>query len=291
MEGTFGNAPSKENLHQAKNMDDMQEETKASSTKETEDNIVDEALVVDPVVLADLATAPKPNDKNDLTTPATILSRPAKRARTAYFLFGEEKRKQVQEELPGQGVAAVAKRLGALWSQLTDEEKKVYQEKAQVEKDRLVEELQAWKDAGGELVEEELLPGNSNSSSNGGLIFPVARIRKICKLDPDVRGLSKEAIMLVTKAAEEFCAKIGTETMRVASVQNRRKLQAGDVAQVCASREQFMFLREDLNDLSRQQTKEKALEKADLKSQQTATNKPPPFSGKPLTSYFGVKSK
>jgi histone H3/H4 len=191
-------------------------------------------------------------------------------------------------QCPGQGVAAVAKGLGVLWSQLTDDEKKVYQDKAQLEKERLVEELQAWKDAGGELVEEELLPALS-SSGNGGLIFPVARIRKICKLDPDVKNLSKEALMLVTKAAEVFTSKIGTEAMRVASVQNRRKLQAGDIAQVCASREQFLFLREDLADLSRLKQKEAQEKTAVAKTNQAATNKPPPFSGKPLTSYFGVK--
>ena len=185
-------------------------------------------------------------------------------------------------------MAVVAKGLGVLWSQLSDDEKKIYQDKAQLEKERLVQELQAWKDAGGELVEEELLPASTNNG-NGGLIYPIARIRKICKLDPDVRGVSKEALMLITKATEVFTSKIGTETMRVAAIQNRRKLQAGDVAQVCASREQFLFLREDLSDLTRLQQKE-AQEQAAATKNTTDSTKLHPFSGKPLTSYFGAKS-
>lgn len=187
-------------------------------------------------------------------------------------------------------MAAVAKGLGVLWAQLSDEEKKVYHDKAQLEKERLTRELQAWKDAGGELVEEELLPA-SNSSANGGLIYPIARTRKICKLDPDVRGLSKEALLLVTKATEVFTSKIGTETMRVAAIQNRRKLQAADVAQVCASREQFLFLREDLADLTRLQQKEAQEQAAANSKTNSDAPKPPPFAGKPLTAYFGAKPK
>lgn len=185
-------------------------------------------------------------------------------------------------------MAAVAKGLGVLWAGLTDEEKKVYQDKAAEEKERLAEELRAWKEAGGELVEQELLPAASNNTD--ALIFPYARVRKICRLDPDVRGISKEAVALVTKAAEVFAAKIGNETMRVAAIQNRRKLQAADVAQVCASREQFLFLREDLADLTRQQQKESQQEK-DSTSKRETKIQPPPFAGKPLTSYFSVKEK
>lgn len=196
-------------------------------------------------------------------------------------------------QLPGQGVAAVAKGIGVLWAGLTEDEKKVYQDKAAEEKERLAKELQAWKDAGGELVEQELLPAAA-ATNTGPLVFPCARIRKICKLDPDVRGISKEAVALVTKAAEVFAAKIGTETMRVAAIQNRRKLQAADVAQVCASREQFLFLREDLADLTRQQQKDK--DSLDKDKDTSAGNRdskpqPPPFAGKPLTSYFSAKPK
>jgi DNA-directed RNA polymerase I subunit RPA43 len=179
-----------------------------------------------------------------------------------------------------------------MWATLTDDEKKVYQDQASLEKERLAADLQAWKDAGGQLVEEELLPENYKYNSNT-LIYPCARVRKICKLDPDVRGLSKEALMLVTKAAEIFTAKLGTETMRVAAIQNRRKLQANDVAQVCSSREQYLFLREDMADLTRLQQKEKTQEKSASTKQQSSLGKaqPAPFAGKPLTSYFTSKTK
>ena len=40
--------------------------------------------------------------------------------------------------------------------------------------------------------------------------------------------------------------KLGLESVRVARLQNRRKLLPDDVAHVCSHREQFLFLKDDL---------------------------------------------
>lgn len=123
----------------------------------------------------------------------------------------------------------------------------------------------------------------SSTEAASSLVFPVARIRKICKLDPDVRGLSKEGLLLVCKAAELATAKLGKESVSVAQMQNRRKLLPDDVSQVCATREQFMFLREDISDLARQQMKEAA---AASKAKSASKTSSMPQS-KPLTDFFG----
>jgi len=173
-------------------------------------------------------------------------------------------------------VAAVARALGQIWSTLSADEKQVYQLKAAQERERVQHQMEAWKAAGG--VAE--LPESKYDSSNS-LVFPVARIRKICKLDADVRGLSKEALLLITKAAELALTKLGAESVRVASIQNRRKLLPDDVAQVCSSREQFLFLREDIQDLTRNQTKDSGKKKTEEK----------PKSNNPMTNFFATKSK
>ena len=91
---------------------------------------------------------------------------------------------------PGEGVAVVARILGQKWSALSPEEKEKYQMRAAEERERVSKELEAYKAAGG-IIED--------SSSGGGpkdpnaLIFPVARIKKIAKLDTEVKGMSKEA--------------------------------------------------------------------------------------------------
>jgi len=242
---------------------------------------------------------------------AAIPLRPIKRARTAYFIFADDKRAEVQKQHPGEGVAVVARVLGQLWANMNAEDKQIYQDRAAQERERVSKELQAWKDAGGlEALEANNIPAAPNhsgaaASSGHTLIYPIARIRKICKLDPEVRGVSKEAIILITKAAELATSKIGRETVRVAQIQNRRKLLPEDVAQVCATREQFLFLREDIQDLARRQTKDAAEKVKSMpppppsssSSAKTATTtvsereREATSHSKPLTSYFAPKPK
>lgn len=178
----------------------------------------------------------------------------------------------------GGGVTIIAKALGQLWATLPAEEKQVYQLRAAEERTRVQAELQARQAAG--LLPEVPEAAAAMPQDPAALIFPLNRMRKICKLDPEVRGLSKEALALVTKAAELALAKLGTESVRVAQMQNRRKLLPEDVVMVCQTRSAFFFLKEDLADLvaATVPTTAATKKKTNLPSQ---ANK--------LTSYFTAK--
>jgi DNA-directed RNA polymerase I subunit RPA43 len=189
-----------------------------------------------------------------------------------------------------------------MWSAMTPEEKLPYQQRAAVEREQVATATEAWKKAAaaghaivGAIGVDETKPTMANKDV---LIFPVARIRKICKLDPEVRGLSKEATLLITKVAELATAKLGLECVQMATIQNRRKLLPEDVAQVCRTREQFMFLREDIVDLQRAQLKESAVT-ANTKSSSSNPTGNSSGSGKnalaakntkPLTDFFKATS-
>ena len=238
--------------------------------------------------------SPRPNDvqlpNNDSTTKSeTTISnhlptQPIKKARTAYFIFADEKRQEIQKRVrqfwilqrkrwrwfgfsltpsilflqhPGEGVGIIARETGQLWAQLDEAAKAEYHVKSAQERERVSQELAKYN-----LDNVELdLPTLSDRDLNT-LIFPLARLRKITKLDPDVKGVSKEALLLITKCAEMMTSKLGQESVKVAQLQNRRKLLPEDVAQVCATREQFLFLREDVKDLLKEQhlVNKKALE-------------------------------
>lgn len=173
-----------------------------------------------------------------------------------------------------------------MWATLSVEEKTLYQTKAAQERERVAQDLKAWQDAGGEVATPQQQQQQQATDSLDHLVFPAARVRKICKLDPEVRGLSKESVLLVAKAAELFTARLGKETVRVAQIQNRRKLLPDDVAQVCASREAFGFLREDIRDLVKQTAAATAASSKGTSKKAAAA----PSSSKPLTAYFPVKS-
>lgn len=223
------------------------------------------------------------------------LTRPVKKARTAYFIFADEKRAEIQAAHKGEGVAAQARATGQLWSALSAEQREIYQKRAAEERDRVAKEMEALRAAG-------MLPQPSSSSAadggsatgggvgsvdNSTFFLPVARIRKISKLDPEVRGVSKEAMLLIAKSSELFLAKLGSDAVNVAQVQNRRKLLPEDVAEVCSTKEQFMFLREDVKDLMKEQVGErKKAESVKKKEDRIGLG-----ASKPLTAYFGAAGR
>jgi DNA-directed RNA polymerase I subunit RPA43 len=262
-----------------KNKDDTPEDNK--ERKEDKDNETEPATETE--TAQDEAKQETTEHEKANKEPPPLPPRPVKRARTAYFIFTDEKRPQVQAQHQGEGVAAVAKVLGHMWGAMSDDEKKGYQESAAKERERVSQELEAWAAAGGKLD----IDTKGGPKDPLALDFPVARIRKICKLDPEVRGLSKEALLLVTKCAEMFLQKLGKETVRVAQLQNRRKLLPEDVAQVCAHREQFLFLKDDVKDLLKSIESTASDNKGATTHKTDAARQAAAAGSKPLTSYFG----
>lgn len=186
---------------------------------------------------------------------------------------------------PGEPVGTIAKRIGELWSKLSPEEKKAYQDRAIKEKEHVAREMEVLREAG-LLLDSSTASGSGGSHGGSGFVLPVARIRKIVKLDPEVKGLSKEGIHLITKASELFVALLGKQSVQVATLQNRRKIVPDDIVQVCETKPQFMFLQEDIKHLIEEQKKEhkkkeRAAEEAKSKAASEANT-----GVKPLTSFF-----
>jgi histone H3/H4 len=176
-------------------------------------------------------------------------------------------------------VAAVAKALGALWKELADAQRRPYHDRAAQERarvqahvfERQQKEKTNTKNLTSGADSNSTSPFSSSSNKRGSsgsddhLVLPLAKVKKICKLDPDVRGLSREAVAAIARASELVLARLGCEAVKVASMQNRRTLLPDDVVVVCQNREQFSFLREDLVDLARHQHQQK-LDHANSKS-------------------------
>ena len=163
---------------------------------------------------------------------------------------------------------------------MTPEERERYQKRGIAEKEKYRKEVERLRSLG-LVMEDDVKRKNENQ-----LELPVAKVRKICRLDPDVRGISKEAVLLVAKSAELFTSKMGEESMRMAQLQNRRTLLTDDLLDVCSMKEAFLFLREDIKDMILEMNKNK---KTDTKSSSIAPTKEIPRV-KPITSYFSAKT-
>ncbi|KAL3897811.1 MAG: hypothetical protein SGARI_006831, partial [Bacillariaceae sp.] len=193
--------------------------------------------------------------------------------------------------------------VGQKWAAISDEEKETFREMAAKEREQVAELTEQRKKA---ILEAGLNPndfddnkdGNGLKDPAGGLVFPVARIRRIAKLDPEVKNLSKEAIHLVVKAAELFTAQLGQETTGVARIQNRRTLLPQDVAHVCKHVSAFTFLKDDIQDLVAQKVREREENNANTDdngagksvSKKEAQLEAAAAGSKPLTAYFGAST-
>jgi DNA-directed RNA polymerase I subunit RPA43 len=188
---------------------------------------------------------------------------------------------------PGESVAVHAKVLGQLWGNMSVDEKQVYQLKAAEEREAVANHIKALKDAG--QFPESGPGGNGDAAKVNELIFPLTRIKKIVKLDPEVKGISKEAMLLISRSAEMFTKQLGENTCRIAQIHNRRKVYPQDVVDACDTGEQYIFLREDMKDLVHDQLEQKRAEDS-LKGKGEDSKKTPAAIGmKPLTHFFAPK--
>ena len=76
----------------------------------------------------------------------------------------------------------------------------------------------------------------------GNQLLPLARIKKIMKLDEDVKMISAEAPLLFAKAAEMFIHELTLRAWLHTEDNKRRTLQRSDIAMAITKYDQFDFL-------------------------------------------------
>merc|ERR1711881_771881 len=77
----------------------------------------------------------KPKDKNA-----------PKKPQTAYFVMCNEKREEIKKSLENPTMAAVSKRMGEMWKNLTTEERAYYDQKNKEQKERYEREFAEYKE-------------------------------------------------------------------------------------------------------------------------------------------------
>ena len=264
-------------------MDDSEQVSEENKTQNNEDTANDNDETVGE------ETKEEPEADEDMEIP----TQPPKRPTTAYFLFMDEQRPSVKEENPDAKIGELAKIIGAKWKELDEESKVVYVEQANKAKEAYLKQLALFKKHNPNALQDS--ESKKKSGDELELTFPLARIRKIARLDPEVNGISKEAATLLTYAAELFTEKMGQEAFSMAQIQKRRKLILQDVVDVTSMKDKFHFLKEDMNDFVKQY-KAKELEENGgngnvVKKQKVMSEKAlsAVSNTKPLTSFFQKK--
>eukprot|EP00743_Colponemidia_sp_Colp-15_P005630 GILK01006053.1.p1 GENE.GILK01006053.1~~GILK01006053.1.p1 ORF type:complete len:273 (-),score=58.05 GILK01006053.1:458-1189(-) len=159
---------------------------------------------------------PAKRQRSEVTAP--------KKPLTAYFLFLRE----VRPAYVHLKASEAARTMSQKWKELSAEEKKAYQDQAAKDKlqyDLLLreyEELQ--KESQAHAIDEEDNTEAGTAEEEATLLrFPLARIRRIIKKDPEVKQVRADATHAIAKAAELFVEYFAAEAAKV-SMQTKRKI-------------------------------------------------------------------
>ncbi|RCN42061.1 hypothetical protein ANCCAN_11986 [Ancylostoma caninum] len=78
--------------------------------------------------------------------------------------------------------------------------------------------------------------------------LPTSRVKKICRLDPDLTMIGSDAVLFVTKATELFLTELAKASYTQAVLEKRKTIQTKDIEKAIASKHMFEFLDDTLND-------------------------------------------
>lgn len=154
---------------------------------------------------------------------------PVKKPVSAFLHYCAEQRPFVKTQLPNASAGDITKAISESWRGLGDEERQKFVDLAAADKSRYEKVKKP--------ATEKKVPEPYET------VIPVARVKKIAKLDPDLKSLSKEATAVLAKMAELFVGKLATET-HVAS-NGKKIIKASDVAHCIHARPLFAWLRVD----------------------------------------------
>ncbi|ETN81106.1 hypothetical protein NECAME_08727 [Necator americanus] len=90
--------------------------------------------------------------------------------------------------------------------------------------------------------------------------LPTSRVKKICRLDPDLSMIGGDAILFLTKATELFLTELAKASYTQAVLEKRKTIQTKDLDKAIASKHMFEFLDDTLNDWPEAETSETFLQ-------------------------------
>eukprot|EP01031_Cornospumella_fuschlensis_P024947 gene24947-30141_t len=173
---------------------------------------------------------------NEIGEPAAKKGRTiVKKPTSKWVLYLSEHRAECAQQNPDLSFAEITKVLAEGYKNITTEESERLNSilKDQKEKyDRYIAESRENADEG-------------ESESGADLIFPLARIKKLMKYDPDVKNVSKEATVAVTKCTEMFLARLALKAFAYTNMRSAKTVTADDLLQAIHTIEAFDFLIDD----------------------------------------------
>jgi len=208
---------------------------------------------------AGVATAEAPQKKKRKPKPDTTVTRP----QTIWVAFCQQKRQEINETRPGLSFAELAKVFKEEYRKLTAEERARLTEICEKDKERWKNELlakgidpatlMAKPRVRSEKTKQPKKEGETGGGENTGesgvdelVQIPLTRIKKLMKLDPDVKQLAGDAILAVSRCTELFLSSLVNKCHETSERRGMKTIHLADVIHTVQTRDCFEFLRLDL---------------------------------------------
>lgn len=161
----------------------------------------------------------------------------------AYLVFAGEMREPAKAELvaggdPKPGMGDIAKKVGEKWKSMTDEQKNEYKTKADAINAENEKEYQA-KVASGEI--DEAAEGEKDDGEVD-LSLPLARVKRIMRLDKEVKNTAVDAVRLVSRATELFVESLVEGAFGTMKAAKRKTIKHSDVEHHVLRKPRLEFL-------------------------------------------------
>ena len=161
----------------------------------------------------------------------------------AYLVFAGEMREPTKAELIAAGDAKpgmgdIAKRVGEKWKLLSEDEKAAYKAKAETINAENEREYAA-KIASGEIVEGG---EDDKEDAEPDLSLPLARVKRIMRLDKEVKNTAVDACRLVSRATELFVESLVEGAYHTMKQQKRKTVKHADVEHHVLRKPRLEFL-------------------------------------------------
>jgi histone H3/H4 len=171
-----------------------------------------------------------------------------RKPQSTWLIFLGERREVLLKEQPGLPLTQVVRIIGEQFRNLSKEEKDRLELLALQDKERYNKEIEIEAK-----LEEENKANNPAVSKESEialiaripLSIPAARVKRIIKLDPDVKNVSKESVNLICKAVELFVGYLTARSSQGVSLRGSKQVNEYDFLHTVHTNRTLEFLRLD----------------------------------------------
>lgn len=183
------------------------------------------------------------NLTENVNSPSISKTKEIKKPCTAFFIYLGEMRSKIIQENPGISFKEIPKVCSEKFKNLSTVDRAHYDNLAKSDRERYIKEVEL--DKLNRKDDPEINLQAAASKSGTELVFPLGRIKRIVKLDKEIKNLSKEALVAITKSTELFIASLTLKTSQITGKRKGKVIKDSDLYQTVFSHEPLHFLRLD----------------------------------------------